>query len=280
MDVLFELADLWCHTVNAQEYLDFFEYLLPKLCPELSDCAGLHYGDTLHHALAGGHGERAPSAPTFRITAEVQTSVERLHRIANVVTERFSDQELYQIMEEFKSHTVDGKYGSSIDQARFHEILKALGHNSSYMSSRIFEAVDRSRNGKVDLKELVRGMEWLLHPKSKERALLAFRMCDLDDSGSITKYEFTAVIQACSRAGNKAISFEKLAQAGVKQWRMFDANHDGKVSKAEFMAFMESHPELVEELFATGKAGEDSLYYQHRSRQEDYLKNVDVTGAR
>ena len=117
--------------------------------------------------------------------------------------------------------------------------MKALGHGSLYLTSRLFEAFDRDGNGKVDIKEIINGLRFLNYPHGRERIKMAFKMLDLNDNGKISKSEFKSIAQSMERQqemmknvhedteGITQSFLADFATFGATNFAQLDANNDG-----------------------------------------------------
>ena len=138
---------------------------------------------------------------------------------------------------------------------------------------RLFALFDKDHDGSILLSEFLLGIAMVLAGTDEERLDLTFRAYDSDNKGHITFQELSKMFRFAWLAGMKELHRREMPDDSKsddemmggddeggemdqfateladnfarRAFKALDLNHDGKLSKTEFLAFVQKDPELT-----------------------------------
>jgi Ca2+-binding EF-hand superfamily protein len=152
----------------------------------------------------------------------------------------------------------------NVSKENFKKIVqKVFGSDNSALVTSVFKMFDTDGSGAIDFREFVLGLSYLHSNRLEDVVELTFRCLDLNGDGSITKAEMRECFQLQQRitkfsnlkAGGGQIAgmdsmrgqFSEGARAAGEADVIFekmDTNGDGSITKDEFLAALQSDPQL------------------------------------
>ncbi|XP_029442414.1 lysophosphatidylcholine acyltransferase 2 isoform X2 [Rhinatrema bivittatum] len=140
---------------------------------------------------------------------------------------------------------------------RIEEFAKFLKIPVSDVVKELFALFDRNGDGTIDFREYVIGMTIVCNPvNTEETIMMAFKLFDIDEDGSITEAEFTSLLQ--SSLGVHDIDVSKI-------FNDMDTDGSGTISYSEFRDFALKHP-VYAKLFTTYL--DQQRYYMNAEKEE------------
>ena len=184
---------------------------------------------------------------------EKQKLIEALKSLPDECRTRLNSEELKKVGIEFLTNAHGDDKHKCLNATEFEAAMSHLGFDDLPMVNRIFEIFDTNKDGSIDYRELVCGIDLLLRGHGEETLRFCFSVYDLDDSGFIGEHELFAILKLCAkhdlekRSGGKTRILSTLR----KIWSALDLNHDGKVSFEEFVVGLKNEPVLIKALLHT-----------------------------
>jgi lysophosphatidylcholine acyltransferase/lyso-PAF acetyltransferase len=120
----------------------------------------------------------------------------------------------------------------------YDEFLKALHLPPTQITEQVFNLFDKNGHGSVNFREFVAGLAFLsTHTSFQTTMKAAFKACDVDGDGTLTRNEVESSLMAV---------FPELPPATVlKLFDTLDLNRDGSISWEEFSSFLQRNPEYL-----------------------------------
>lgn len=139
-----------------------------------------------------------------------------------------------------------GKHAGDDSTIDLHELQKALGLRSEYLTKRVLAIFDTNHDGSVSKEEFLNGARALLFGSDRDKLWFAFRLYDHNGDGFLDEQEILRVL-AMTLAENEIVErhkqpVEQLARVFMKG---ADRDRDGRISFDEFVAAADKVPGLV-----------------------------------
>eukprot|EP00013_Stygamoeba_regulata_P022430 CAMPEP_0177653016 /NCGR_PEP_ID=MMETSP0447-20121125/13483_1 /TAXON_ID=0 /ORGANISM="Stygamoeba regulata, Strain BSH-02190019" /LENGTH=229 /DNA_ID=CAMNT_0019156389 /DNA_START=195 /DNA_END=884 /DNA_ORIENTATION=+ len=129
-------------------------------------------------------------------------------------------------------------------------------------ADRLFEILDRNKDGVVDLQEFITGLSCLAKGTAEEKLALCFKAYDLDGNGTISKDELALMFKhawisgfqsLCAIHESTDVSMDDLNEFSEEMATVFadnafdtlDTNNDGQLSFQEFKEFALAEPKIT-----------------------------------
>eukprot|EP00899_Mesostigma_viride_P002018 jgi/Mesvir1/11817/Mv00173-RA.2 len=263
-DAMFELADLWVETVNAQDYIDFLDFLHFKV---LQNCVERTEKDT--HVKEKGKRTRAIMAPT-KGKGRKRKNTARLESLG--IQHHFTPEDLATLHQHFKMKATDGV----LDHVSFNTIMRGFGFKSLYLLSRLFVIFDADQSNTIDWKELLVSLGTLVCSSRTDCLKMAFKIYDVDNSNAITLHELLTMLRAAGNTnGNAAV--KELCKICKEEFTNVDLDKSGTLTFKEFVTLIEKHPGLVDAMLGVPLEGHfrvDNLKHVNKRDQFGYAQEV------
>jgi predicted ferric reductase/Ca2+-binding EF-hand superfamily protein len=128
------------------------------------------------------------------------------------------------------------------------DLQRSLAVKDAFLARRVLAVFDRNRDGLVTRVEFLERSPRLLFGSMRDKLRFAFRIHDLNGDGALDRGEIERMIAlGLVEDGTepRGVVVESLTSVLL---RTADANHDGRLSFAEFDTVIQSHPEVTESL--------------------------------
>jgi len=124
--------------------------------------------------------------------------------------------------------------------------------NAGDFCEQIFRTFDTDKNGFIDFKEFLLAIDVTSSGSPEEKLNWAFSMYDVDGNGWIDLYEMTRIVKSVySMMGPKQLQIAMETPQTPEEraegiFDVMDINHDGKITRAEFVQACINDKKLVE----------------------------------
>ncbi|KAK9838312.1 hypothetical protein WJX81_003861 [Elliptochloris bilobata] len=160
----------------------------------------------------------------------------------------FSVDEVYALEELFHKLSNSLHHDGRIHKDEFALALFKAQQRSNLFTDRVFEVFDTKKNDVIDFGEFVRALS-VFHPKAplEEKAAFAFRIYDLDNTGSINQGEVQRLLAALL-ADNPALDLDEGAIHNIVQqtFAQADTAGDGIISPQEWLDLVSGNPSIID----------------------------------
>ena len=133
---------------------------------------------------------------------------------------------------------------------QFNQLLGRIHTNKSShsLANHIFRSFDHDNNGSISFKELMSSLSVTTRGTVREKLEWAFHVYDVDQDGSITMDEITAIVKCMQQNNYRGGDRSTRDITGTEICKMFesvDRNADGSLTLEEFVEGIQSHPRFV-----------------------------------
>lgn len=120
--------------------------------------------------------------------------------------------------------------------------------DASHFAVNIFRTFDENKDGNIDFREFICALSVTSQGSVDDKLGWAFQIYDLDGNGSISMTEMKEIIKTIY---NTRPPKERLTHSGIQErteqtFKKLDTNHDGKISRSEFIKGAKSDASLVQ----------------------------------
>ncbi len=115
----------------------------------------------------------------------------------------------------------------------FTEIMK-VAIKSADLINEMFNALDKSKSGKIDFADFVCGISVLQHGTLEEKLKFAFLAYDVDHNGGIDKKELFMLMKSSAEAKGAKVTNQELSKVVDEVFAKYDVDRDGNLSFVEF----------------------------------------------
>ncbi|KAL3148573.1 hypothetical protein ABBQ38_014006 [Trebouxia sp. C0009 RCD-2024] len=159
----------------------------------------------------------------------------------------FSVDEVYALEELFKDLSNSIHRDGVIHKDEFaYALFKAQNH-SNIFAEKVFELFDTKKNDVIGFDEFVFALS-VFHPKApvQEKAVFAFRIYDLDNTGHIERGEIQRFLAALLK-DNPAIDLDDAHLSALidNTFKEADLAGDGHISPDEWQILVQKHPNVI-----------------------------------
>lgn len=173
-------------------------------------------------------------------------SDEHLERLRSKT--QFSDEEIQKWHDIFRKDCPSGK----MSRGKFEELYCSYfpDGDAKKFARHCFRTFDKNNDGTIDFREFLCSLSIISRGSQEEKLKWAFSMYDIDGSGTINREEMLEIVRAVFKvAGKNKIKLardestpERMAH---KIFSLLDANKDGNINEAEFVAGAKQYPTFM-----------------------------------
>merc|ERR1712218_171243 len=124
------------------------------------------------------------------------------------------------------------------------------GGNAEEFCTHVFRTFDSDKNGTIDFKEFLLAIDVTSSGSPEEKLNWAFSMYDVDGNGWIDLREMTRIVKSIyNMMGPNQVVMDKYESPEARAEGIFkrmDVNHDGKVTRQEFVRCCLEDQKLIE----------------------------------
>ncbi len=139
---------------------------------------------------------------------------------------------------DFRIECPEGK----LTKNHLHSLFKRIfpGGDSEVFCNHIFRIFDNDGNGFLDFKEFLMALDVTSCRSQREKLQWAFRLYDVDASGSINLKEITAIMETLDEVEGRHDGFERngykpMSRRAEEIFGLLDVDHDGEITMDEFV---------------------------------------------
>lgn len=158
----------------------------------------------------------------------------------------FTEDEVYALFELFRSVSTSIVADGLIHREEFSLALFKT-HKTNLFINQVFDLFDEEQNGAIDFGEFVRSMS-VFHPRCpiQEKAAFAFRIYDLDDTGTISKEEIRILLKALLKDNqNLHIPDAAIDEIVERTFKEVDIDSNGTINLEEFKVLVNKNPSVI-----------------------------------
>jgi len=131
------------------------------------------------------------------------------------------------------------------------ELQKALGIQSEYLASRIFDMFDRDGDGRIELDEFMNRVQGLVFGTDRQKLRFVFHLHDHDGDGRLSRAELDRIIHLSLAEDHVTVDPRKVRKLVDTFYARADVNRDGGVSFDEFERMITAHPDVLHQITRT-----------------------------
>jgi Ca2+-binding EF-hand superfamily protein len=194
----------------------------------------------------------------------------------------FSLEELRSMWQNFK------EMSSSHTHLTHEEFRRSMGiigmATDSSLAQRLFHIFDKSRNGRVSFADYCTSMGIMMKGSVDEKLTFAFRIMDLDESGTITPDELNLLVQSVSRIfshimGENVLHSVVDREEVLRAFNMLDHDGDRVVTLKEFIAGVKNNPDVLTNFGESDRAKQLRQIEEARQLQLHQTQQIDRYSA-
>ncbi|XP_039271708.1 neurocalcin-delta-like [Styela clava] len=120
--------------------------------------------------------------------------------------------------------------------------------DATRFAENIFRTFDENQDGRIDFREFITALSLTSQGTVDEKLGWAFNIYDLDGNGYISMSEMMKIIDAIynTRPPKERLTSEDIRNRTKSTFEKLDSNHDGRISRKEFISGAKSDSALVQ----------------------------------
>ncbi|CAB3980388.1 NADPH oxidase 5 isoform X1, partial [Paramuricea clavata] len=130
----------------------------------------------------------------------------------------------------------------------FEHFKNALHLDKTFFAERFFTLFDDNGDGKIDMKELITGLELLTNGTQADKITFLFRVYDLDGNGYLSGDEMRTVLKSCMEESKLKLGDQQLDELMDVFFEEMETNNKGEIGLDQFKAFLSEYPGVAENL--------------------------------
>ena len=130
----------------------------------------------------------------------------------------------------------------------FEQFKETLQLDQVFFAERFFTLFDKNGDGKIDMKELMEGLELLRNGTVADKLTFLFRVYDLDGNGYLNREEMKTILLSGLEESKMRLNDQQVDELMEVFFEEVNSKHEGLIGLEEFKNFLLKYPEVAENL--------------------------------